>query len=148
MNPTEPKPQTPLTNALEMSHKKLEFETGSSFEETAQLVEQIVKELYDHARSLELKLQEAELLIRGLETTQTFLENENKEFERQRDELKNHFIVKYGLKLEAERDQLIKVVDKAVIPYKLQSIRTHEIQALIDSYSLLPHVVEQKKRTK
>ena len=45
-------------------------------------------EAAQYAQELEYKLQEAELLIRGLETTQTFLENENKEFERQRDEAK------------------------------------------------------------
>jgi hypothetical protein len=80
----------------------------------------------DDYLSLELKLQEAE---------------------RQRDEANEHLDSTNIScnRAEAERDQLIKVVDKAVIPYKLQSIRTHEIQALIDSYSILPHVQAKKE---
>ena len=126
---TTHKPQTPLTDAAEQAWREQSGQEGFVTD--------------DFARSLELKLQEAELLIKGLETTQTFLENENKEFERQRDEARNSYLAiqQEHISVVAERDQLIKVVDKAVIPYKLQSIRTHEIQALMDSYSLLPHVL-------
>ena len=106
MNPTEPKPQTPLTDAYDLpagvSHFRHEYDRllnhARSLELKLQEAKARVKDLESNNRyqrgydagekSMTAKLQEAELLIRGLETTQTFLENENKEFERQRDEAK------------------------------------------------------------
>ena len=125
MNPTEPKPQTPLTNS---------FETFCLGTGTPELVRK------DDARSLELKLQEAE---------------------RQRDEANEHLDSTNIScdRAEAERDQLIKVVDgyHSMIEdtvlvrntdndHNIQSFLTQglRITETITAYSILPHVQAKK----
>ena len=153
MNPTEPKPQTPLTDALEQSlttwtitDLNAAMAHARSLELKLQEAKARVKDLESNNRyqrgydagekSMTAKLQEAELLIRGLETTQTFLENENKEFERQRDEARKECSIEKRHWIEddrdlneliAERDQLIKVVDELA----------HGIKAFLDSGSAM-----------
>ncbi len=57
---------TPRTDALELAHKKVDFETDASLESTAKLVEKIVSELYSHARKLERELAQAENKLKEL----------------------------------------------------------------------------------
>ena len=102
-------------------------------------------EAAQYAQELEYKLQEAELLIRGLETTQTFLENENKEFERQRDEARNSYLAiqQEHISVVAERNQLIKVVDALMHTTSPHASLNDHVKAR-EAYSLLPHVQAKK----
>ena len=109
-------------------------------------------EAAQYAQELEYKLQEAELLIKGLETTQTFLENENKEFERQRDEadnkcnsLREQLVQEEGKQtaMQAERNQLIKVVDALMHTTSPHASLNDHVKAR-EAYSLLPHVQAKK----
>ena len=129
MNPTEPKPQTPLTDARQVELNRLGFVEWRS-------------KMLDHARSLELKLQEAE---------------------RQRDEawkLANSKAEESGM-FRAERDQLIKVVDELVDALK-HGLGTHgdscsagdscsvvtDGEKALEAYSLLLHVQAKKGNKK
>ena len=84
------------------------------------------------------------LYSRGEEIDQ--LRQQLQEAERQRDELKKHFIVKYGLKLafEVERDQLIKVVDALMHTTSPHASLNDHVKAR-EAYSLLPHVQAKKE---
>ena len=166
----KPKPQTPLTDVPDIVEKQ---HTSCRNSNVTTHYKQAYGVLSERYRSLELKLQEAELLIRGLETTQTFLENENKEFEHQRDEARSSYLAiqQEHISVVAERDQLIKVVDEqqnVILELKGQIIRDNDgcyplgngqphspnvqrrrvcdMACEIDkSYSLLPHVQAKKR---
>ena len=141
----EPTSQTPLTDA---ENKR----TGwPSF-------------YYDFARSLELKLQETTLWIEKSNTAQYAMELEEKlkEAERQRDEARlltnkahehSALMADWRKRIEAERDQLIKVVDE--LAHGIEAFRdfgcakhgTHYdvMMKCYEDYSLLPHVQAKKE---
>lgn len=119
MNTTEPKLQTPLTDA------KCKEAFASNYR---------YYEMCDFARSLEIKLQEAE---------------------RQRDEAKlqatqgNDTVYRWRklvTEAEAERDQLIKVVEKFHEAHEACTFQdSEELQSeALDAYSALPHVQARK----
>ena len=133
----EPKSQTPLTDALD---KDLQRDIASMQLQRAKLYEIVQHAMcsYDkHARSLELKLQEAE---------------------RQRDEARlqaqqgNETVYRWRKLVsdaEAERDQLIKVVDalaKAGLCNCIEhgGIGCDECVSAYHDHSLLPHVQAKK----
>jgi len=150
---------TPLTDALESSILDYSWPTKAN-------------RLAEHARSLELKLQEVERIKLGYENNmpscgacaegiicgsvmhehdKDCVYSKLKEAERQRDEARedNHRFVEMNIESGkrwandiAERDQLIKVVDELAL------ITAHYESwgtTNLKAYSLLPHVVQAKK---
>ena len=118
MNPNEPKPQTPLTDDAEQEFVKVHGLSGFGIAKLA--------------RSLELKLQEAE---------------------RQRDEaIANYTLAHSNLgnevfengKLQAERDQLRKVADELASDLEYMHDKYGYTSASLAAYSLLPHVQAKK----
>ena len=155
MNPAEPKPQTPLTDAIRLTIAAGDWIKESDATDAALF----------HAESLELKLQETVLWIEKSNTAQYAQELELKlqEAERQRDEAKaklktihkelgcelsdpNGTIWEHAAKVEAERDQLIKVVDSAYVSLEARQryLSTEGTKQVLEAYSRLPHVRAKK----
>ena len=183
MTTTEPKPQTPLTNAFANEM----YRSGIDSHHDGQMA-------INHARSLELKLQEAkqEIMMLSIDgaNKDELHKKQLQEAERQRDEalfqlklIGDMAVVDWddttvgkvdgvlgvneqpsktyiervrnlykraqdAVKLEAERDQLIKVVDELASGLKQHTknlvTMCSQCDKALAAYSLLPHVIAKK----
>ena len=136
----EPKPQTPLTDAAECE-SEIDWPI----------------ECLDHARSLELKLQEAE---RQRDEAKHWIENYKDLYDEKKKQWYNSVtcvcadmpnVAHYIKQIEAERDQLIKVVDElatslqeAADTYDEEGFNNANFLMALTAYSLLPHVQAKK----
>ena len=128
MNPAEPKPQTPLTDA--------QYKEYSRRDNNVKCVD------INFARSLELKLQEAE---RQRDEAKAKLKTIHKELGCELSD-PNGTIWEHAAKVEAERDQLIKVVDSAYVSLEARQryLSTEGTKQVLEAYSRLPHVRAKK----